>query len=129
MRSTNLHRGFTLAEVLATIAVMAIVLPVIMQAVSISTALASATRLRAQGTYLAEMKLADLLSSGQLQTAELSGDFGAEWPGFKWEAEVSDWDEPDLRQVQLYVTWFWRGQDRQVVLSTLFYDSAEVSSQ
>ncbi len=123
------YRGLTLAEVLATVAIMAIVLPVIMQAISISTALASTTRLRSQATYLAEMKLDELVASGEWKTAALGGDFGAQWPGFRWESAVNDWDEADMRQLQVSVRYFARGQDREIVLTTLVYDSSAVTEE
>ncbi len=123
------YRGLTLAEVLATVAIMAILLPVIMQAISVSTALASTTRLRSQATYLAEMKLDELIASGEWKTAALAGDFGAQWPGFHWESAVSDWDEADMRQLQVTVTYFARGQDREVALTTLVYDSSALTEE
>ena len=44
--------GLTLVEVLATISVMSIVIPVIMQGISIATSLASVTRQRAEAVSL-----------------------------------------------------------------------------
>lgn len=123
------RRGLTLAEVLATIAVIAIVIPIAMKGVSVATSLASATRLRTEATCLAQGKLDELIATGEWETAGLSGDFGAQWPMFRWEAAVNDWDEVDVRLVEVRVTWLSRGQERDVTLSTLLYTPSEVTTQ
>ena len=66
IRRPRHHRrrfGFTLVEVLATISVISIVIPVIMQGISIATGLASITRQRAEVVQLAQSKLDELVVS------------------------------------------------------------------
>lgn len=113
--------GLTLVEVLATISVVSIVIPVVMQGISISTGLASVTRQRSEAVMLAQSKLDELLVSGDWQAAELSGDFAPEYPNYQWQAVVSDWEEMDMQQVELVVTWSSRGTEREVRLGTLVY--------
>ena len=84
--------GFTLVEVLAALLVIAIVLPTVMSAISLAATLAAITRDRNQATTLAQLKLNDLLLSGDWQTASLSGDFGNDNPRFQWTATVLTWD-------------------------------------
>jgi prepilin-type N-terminal cleavage/methylation domain-containing protein len=123
LQSTR-RRGVTLAEVLAAIAIMVIVLPVIMQGISIATGLASITRQRAQATSLAQSKLNELVATNQWQTAALNGDFGADAPGYQWQASATDWEEANLTQLQVSVTWTNRGTPREVILDTLIYTGA-----
>ncbi len=124
------HRfGFTLIEVLVTISVISIVIPVIMQGISIATALASVTRQRAEVVTLAQSKLEELVISGEWQTGDLSGDFSPDYPNYQWQASVTEWDELDMMQLQLNVTWASRGTQREVVLSTLIYVPAEEVTQ
>ena len=113
--------AFTLAEVLAAITIIAIVLPVAMQGISIATGLASVTRQRAEAVALAESKLNELVITNQSQTAAISGDFAPQHPDYRWEALASDWEEANMRQLQITVAWTSRGSQRQVVLSTLVY--------
>jgi len=54
-------RGFTLIEVLASVAILAIVIPFAMRAASTASMLASLSRHRAEAATLAEAKLADLV--------------------------------------------------------------------
>lgn len=129
LRPRKFRHGMSLAEVLATIAIVAIVIPVAMQGVSLATALASVTRQRAEATTLAESKLNELMLSGQWQTAALGGDFGADWPGYRWQAAVNNWDEADMRLLEVQVNWSSRGTDREVKLSTLVYVPETSSSQ
>lgn len=119
--NATLRHGMSLAEVLATITIVAIVIPVAMQGVSLATSLASVTRQRAEATALAESKLSELVATGDWQATALAGDFGADWPNYRWRAAVSNWEEPDMRLVELQVQWSARGQDREVKLDTLVY--------
>lgn len=115
------HRGVTLAEVLATVAIMAVVIPVAMQGISVATGLAGLTRQRAEATALAQSKLNELVVLGEWQTANLSGDFGDAWPDYRWKADVSNWEEADMEQLDVVVSWTSRRGPRQIVLSTLVY--------
>jgi prepilin-type N-terminal cleavage/methylation domain-containing protein len=129
-RNLRRHRfGFTLVEVLVTVSVISIVIPVIMQGISIATGLASVTRQRAEVVSLAQSKLEELVISGDWQTGDLSGDFSPQYPNYQWQASVTEWDEIDMMQLLLNVTWTSRGAQREVVLSTLIYVPAEEVTQ
>jgi general secretion pathway protein I len=117
--------GFTLIEVLATLMLAAIVLPAIMRGMSVCLATSGQARRQAEAAALAQDKLSELVALGQLQQATQSGDFGADWPGYRWEARVSDYDGATLRQVDVTVSWppggGQGGQDRGITLTTLVY--------
>lgn len=120
--------GFTLPEVLATLLLVAIVLPSVMQGISLATAAAGTARQRSEATALAESKLNELTATNQWQSGGLSGDFGQEWPAYTWQAEVQSWVEPSARQLHVHVTWYARGRNYDVTLSTLVYTAAPVTS-
>ena len=113
--------GFTLVEVLAALTLAAIILPVAMRGVSLAIAAAGHARQQMEAASLAETKLAELLSTGSWQEANLSGDFGEEYPQYRWSAEVSEWEEATLSQLDLRVTWTARRTERSVTLTTLVY--------
>src|SRR2546423_9326344 len=77
-------KGFTLIEVLATMVLMAIVLPVTMQALSVSLGAASSARHTTEASGLAQAKLNELISTGQWNSTS-NGDFGTDHPGYRWE--------------------------------------------
>lgn len=122
-------RGLTLAEVLATITIMAIVLPVLMQGISIASGLASVTKQRAQALALAQNKLDELILTGDWQTASMNGDFSPDYPEYTWDANVGDWEELNMQQLQVVVHWSSRGVARDVTLNTLVYNNPEVATQ
>jgi len=113
--------GFTLIEVLATLVFAAIILPVVLRGISLATTAASDARRRAEATALAQNRLAELIATGEWQAPGLTGDFGQEWPEYQWAAEVTNWEGTSLRQVQVRVTWWARGQEHAIALTTLVY--------
>jgi general secretion pathway protein I len=120
--------GFTFIELLATMALLAIALPSIMDGVSLSLATAGFARSQAQAASLCQSKLQELLAAQQWQQTQQSGDWGEDYPGFTWTATVSDWtgatsDTTNVSLKQLDVSVFWTHRDtkRSVELSTLVY--------
>src|SRR5687768_1952130 len=120
--------GFTLPEVLATLLLVAIVLPSVMQGISLATAAAGTARQRSEATALAESKLNELVATNQWQSGGLSGDFGEQWREYSWQAEVQSWVEPSARQLQVHVVWTARGRNYDVALSTLVYSATPVTA-
>jgi len=123
---TSRRRGrregaFTIVEVLATLALAAIVLPAVVHGVLLCLSVAGYAHDQAQAAALAQSKLADLLTNNETSDAEATGDFGEDYPGYAWTARVDDWTDDRLVQVDVAVTWTRRGQSREVVLSTLVY--------
>ncbi|KPK84416.1 MAG: hypothetical protein AMJ81_05650 [Phycisphaerae bacterium SM23_33] len=125
-RPTVRRRGqgkgaFTIIEVLATLTLAAIVLPAVVSGVLLCLATAAHARQHAEAASLAQSKLAELVATGQIHDAELAGDFGPDRPEYQWSAELNDWEDTRLRQLDVSVTWIRRGQEYQVTLSTLVY--------
>jgi prepilin-type N-terminal cleavage/methylation domain-containing protein len=121
-------RGMTLIEVLATVVLMAIVLPVAMQGVSLAVSASQVARQRTEAAALAESKLAELAATGDWQYGLLSGDFGPDWPDYRWSGAAEPWQSTTtMRQLSVRVIWTARGQDRQVILTTLVYGGQEAA--
>ncbi len=145
--------GFTLIEVLATIALMAIVLPVAMNGVSVCLSAASTARHRTEAGALGQAKLSEIVVTQQWSSGgSLAGDFGQDWPDYRWEATVIDWQPAQSvntgaasslsssstsgsnaatnppRQLDLRVTWKGRTGDQYIQLSTLVYVTDTSSS-
>ena len=117
------RRGLTLIEVLATIVLIGIVLPSAMQGVSMCMSAASLARQRTEAAGLAEAKLNELLATGEWEFGATSGDFGAAFPGYQWTVGTSEFSDPTLQQLSVRVAWVSRGQERDVILTTLVYPS------
>jgi prepilin-type N-terminal cleavage/methylation domain-containing protein len=120
-RTPARRRGFTLVEVLATLALLGILLPAITSGFSLCMATADQARRQAQAASLAHGKLCELVASGQLDRAVLTGDFGADWPDYRWTATVSNWESDLLSQLDVKVLWRHGSADREVTVTTLVY--------
>lgn len=111
--------GFTLVESLVAIVVIALVLPVVLQALSIATRVSSDARNRAQAAQLAKAKLDELVVTADWKTQQLSGDFQEVNPGFTWSAVIYGWGTGSLNQLDVTVTYPGVGANRRVTVSTL----------
>jgi len=118
-KSFRRAKGFTLIEILAALALIIFVIPVVMKGISIATAVASDITRKSMAASLAENQLANILLEKQWQNSSLTGDFGKEYPGYRWQMASANWTEPGLNQVTLNVIWQSRGYERKVELTTL----------
>ena len=116
-------RGFTLIEVLATLVLLAIVLPVAMRGVSLALAAASNARHTSEAATLAEAKLNELVVQGQGTVATASGDFAPDHPDYRWLCQNAERDY-GVSEVAVRVSWTERGQERSLIVSTLAYENA-----
>jgi len=114
--------GFTLLEVLATLVLIGIVLPAVMAGISAGTGAASEAKHKVEAVTLAQAKLAELQVNSQYQTAGGSGDFGSDYPGYQWTSSIQLTDL-NLSVISVRVTWFARGRERFVDLSTMVYQA------
>jgi len=113
--------GFTFIELLATIVLIGIIMPVAMRSIGLCTRLGGHSRRQIEAASLARTKLTELTSSQDWKTSEKRGDFGSDWPGYQWTAAVSNWTDSVVSQLDLTVTWQSQGQERSLTLSTLVY--------
>lgn len=117
--------GFTFAELLATVVLIGIIMPVAMQTIALCTRLAGLSRKETEAASLARTRLTELTTSNEWQSSGKAGDFGSDWPGYRWTAEVSNWTDSVVSQVDVTVHWQSQGLDRSVTLSTLAYAEEE----
>jgi prepilin-type N-terminal cleavage/methylation domain-containing protein len=124
------EKGFTLVEILATFVLIAIILPAVMEGISLSMKLGAKSKRQIEAAALAETKLAEFVLSGDYDSGNQSGEFDDDESGYKWSLEVEDWKEEDSMQ-QLLMTVDWTdsaGTDHSVSLSTLVYTESESES-
>jgi prepilin-type N-terminal cleavage/methylation domain-containing protein len=121
IKGNNRFGGFTFIELLATIVLIGIIMPVAMRSIGLCTRLGGHSRRQIEAATLARTKLTELTVSEDWQTSEKSGDFGTDWPGYRWTATVSNWTDSVVSQLDLTVTWQSQGQQRSLTFSTLVY--------
>jgi prepilin-type N-terminal cleavage/methylation domain-containing protein len=119
-------RGFTLIEILATFVLIALILPVVMEGISLAMKLGTKSKHQVEAGALAQTKLADFLLSGDYSSGDQSGTFDDK-AGYKWSLGVADWTEEDSMQ-QLTMTVAWtdsQALEHSVALATLVYTESE----
>ena len=116
----RLQAGFTLAEVLAALLFMAIVIPVAVQGLRIASRAGSVSERKAVGARLAERKLNELLITGEWESAAQKGTVREGWQTYTWQLQTEPWSEDGaMRLITLHVSVPVQGQDYDVHVSTL----------
>lgn len=111
--------GFTLAEVLAALLFMAIVIPVAIEGLRIANFSGQVGQRKAAAARMAERLLNELVLTGQWQQ---SSPRGVEYEGpyqFEWQMRVEPWNYGVLRLLTVQVNYLVQGKTYDVRLSTL----------
>jgi len=105
---------------------LAILVPAIAEALRIANRASLVAERSSIAGELAENKLNEVLlsSTGGATNAarETGGDFGAEWPGYRWEMNEGTWSEDSVNPMsEMSVRVFYpvQGEERSVTLTTL----------
>jgi len=119
-RSRHAHGGFTFVEVLAALTFLAILVPVVVEALTISNRAGVVSERTSIAVQLAENQLNELVVTNGWSTGNNSGNFGDDYAGYRWELTRADWDGGNgMSELTMTVTFQVQGQDRRVQLSTL----------
>lgn len=123
------HRGgFTLAEVLAALLLMAIVIPIALEGMSVVSRAAVLGQRKVAAMRVAERVLNEqlvLLSQGQTVEKSASGveaDGGTNYP---WALQAETWSQDAMTQLTVRVTFTVRGTQYEMKASTLFDPTAD----
>jgi prepilin-type N-terminal cleavage/methylation domain-containing protein len=132
MRRARQKSGFTLIECMFAMFLMALVLPAVNLGIAAATRSAGTARHRSEAAGLAQSKLSELIANGQWNGGNLSGDFGVDWPEFKWQAVTQNWaNDPQpvgMQELDVTVTWPASGPQQSVTVSSLVYIRPQPSS-
>ncbi|MBW2103649.1 MAG: prepilin-type N-terminal cleavage/methylation domain-containing protein, partial [Deltaproteobacteria bacterium] len=119
----NRNRGFTLLEVLVSMALILVALLGVFQLQGQSLRLQTESRFNTTALFLAQDRLSRILAQGTEEIGGRSGDFEPEMPGFRFEEEVSE-QEGNLEgfyRVKVRVFEEGNSSDVGLVLETLIY--------
>ncbi len=115
--------GFTFVEVLAAMLFLAIVVPAIVTALTLSNRASEMTDRGTTAGLLAENKLNEMLIGNAWQgTANAGGDCGADFPGYRWQLTQEQWTGDGasaLTQLKVEVFFPTQGSEHSVALTTL----------
>jgi type II secretion system protein I len=118
----NGNAGFTFVEILAALAFLAILIPTVMSALGISNRAAETAERTTTAAELGENQLNELIIGNAWQSTGNSGDFGAAWPGYRWQVSQDSWTgdaNNPMTQLTIHITFPVQGKDREIQISTL----------
>ena len=113
------EEGFTLAEVLAALVFMAIVIPVAVQGLRIANQAGQVAVRKGEATRVAERVLNESIVTTNWNKAGLSGASAEGMHQFRWALRNEAWSQNPLRLLSVQVTFAVQGQNYDVDLSTV----------
>ncbi len=107
-----IDQGFTLLEVMISIAILAVVLTEILNLQSRGLSFAHETKSKITISLLAKKKMAEVKAADPEDIVSDSGDFGENYPDYSWQLDVEEAtsdlgidDLEELKQISLTVLW------------------------
>ncbi len=124
--------GFTLVEVLAALMFLAILVPAIVGGLTLGNRISVLSERKAIAAELAENKLNEQLVGNSWQSSSSNtGDFGAGYPGFRWQATQQNWrgdSTNTMTELAMEVFFPVQGKEHSVRLTTLVNPNAQSSA-
>lgn len=111
--------AFTLAEVLAALVFMAIVIPVSVEGLRLASQVGTLGERKTVAGRIAERMLNEIMVTKQWKDAPPSGTILEGGVEYRWQARNDNWTEDPLRLVTMQVTFAVQGKNYDVTLSTL----------
>ena len=115
--------AFTLAEVLAALTFMAIVIPVAIEGLHIANRAGVVAQRKTAAARVAERVLNEALVASQSQASARSGVVQEGPIDYRWSIRYTTWPEDTMRLVTAEVLFQVQGQEHDVRLSTLVSNS------
>jgi len=102
---------------------LAILVPAILQALTLANRASEVSERSAIAAELASNKLGELTLNDAWSNADAKGDFGNEWPGYRYEVTQATWDVDSMTQLSVNVFYPVQGKERSLQLVTLVSQS------
>lgn len=115
------REGFSLVEVLVAMTIIATALTAVFRLQAQSLDLQAEARFATVAGQLGQDRMARILAEDRLPAGTVSGDFGEDFPGYAYEADVSASAEEGLYRVQVRVFAEQAGRVRAMSLETHVY--------
>jgi type II secretion system protein I len=110
------RRGFTLLEVLVSLAILSITLLLAYQVISGAIAAEDRSERWTVASFLGEALVRES-TAGWPDTGETSGKFAAPLDAYSWKRTILTAAHPDAREVHVTVTWSSDGAEEKVSLA------------
>ncbi len=114
------NNGFTLVEVLAALLMMAIVIPVAMQGMSVASRAGNLGLRKAAAMRIADRVMDELVATNQISQSSASGTQTDGDTTYNWTMQTTTWPLDSMTQMTVQVTFTLQGTNYQVSADTLF---------
>jgi general secretion pathway protein I len=99
----SLDHGFTLLETMISLSIIAIALTVLLTSQSQSLSLGGEAKFITTASLLAQDKMAEIEAMDVKELMSDSGDFGDDFPGYRWEIESNQAPVLDSENLNKYL--------------------------
>lgn len=123
-QSRDEKKGFTLIEIVVTLAILSLALPTLLRSFTEAAKGQALAENRTTALYLLKFQMATIEAEGYPDIGEENGEFGED-SRFRWHSDVQDVESEEiegLRLVTVTVTWQERGRERSISTSTYLAD-------
>jgi len=117
--------GFTFVEILVALAFIGLVIPVAMQAITISSKAGTFASRKATAVRLGDALLQELAVTDQWRSGSQSGQFEEPYQDFRWQIQSQAWTEQGMTELSLKVEFLVQDQPYNVVITTLVPEQEE----
>ena len=117
--SSRKRAAFTLVEVLAALLMMAIIIPVAIEGMSVASRVGMLGQRKAAAMRVAERVLNELLVETQIQQASSSGTAYEGDTAYPWVMRTENWPEDSMQQMTVTVSFPVQGALHEISVSTL----------
>ena len=116
--------GFTLVEILVTLAIMAAILPALLMVFRNATRSQALSDNQMTALYLLKFRMAEIEREGYPEPGQASGEFG-EGSNYQWESVIEDVESEELaglRRIRVTVTWQHLGRPKAISMYAYIAD-------
>jgi general secretion pathway protein I len=117
--------AFTFVEMLAAMIFMAIVLPVAVEGIVLANSVSTRALHKRQAMRLADRILNQVMIDEAWEDGEQSGDFGEDFPQYRWEIAVDSWEIDSMLRVTATVSYTVQDREYSESIGTLVADTTD----
>jgi prepilin-type N-terminal cleavage/methylation domain-containing protein len=110
--------GFTFLEVVVSLAVMSVGIVAVLEAFSAASRLSLQDEYITTATHLAISKMEEVEKETAITAGAQEGDFGDDFPDFRWTLDIEDSPISGLETVTVTVKWEAAGRDDELTLTS-----------
>jgi Tfp pilus assembly protein PilV len=118
-RATHRTSGFTLAEVLAALMFLAIVIPTAVEALHVASLAGEVAARKSEAARVADRVLGESIVTTNWTAGVQSGTITEGMLDFRWQLTAQSWPQDSMQLLTAQVTYSAQGKDYSVHLSTL----------